>query len=76
MEFYPEFTSVPTFWVKRKGSASVCEESRTWYWESTLRGRQPTRDIRAVVIRMTLLPTARLFWHCGDHTAKPESAYR
>ena len=26
---------------------------------------------RTVVIRMTLLTTGRLFWHCGDHTAKP-----
>ena len=25
---------------------------------------------------MTLLPTERRFWHCGDRTAKPESAYR
>ena len=23
---------------------------------------------------MTLAATARLFWHCGAHTAKPESA--
>ena len=29
---------------------------------------------RAVGIRMTLPTTGRLFWHCEDHTAKPESA--
>ena len=27
-----------------------------------------------MVIRTTLLATERLFWHCGDHTAKSESA--
>ena len=25
---------------------------------------------------MTLPTAERLFWHCGEHTAKPESAYR
>ena len=29
---------------------------------------------RTVGIRTTLLVTERLFWHCGAHTAKPESA--
>ena len=26
---------------------------------------------RAEGIRMTLLTTERLFWHCGNHTAEP-----
>ena len=29
---------------------------------------------RTLGIRMTLLTTEGLFWHCGAHTAKPESA--
>ena len=29
---------------------------------------------QTMVIRMMLPTTERLFWHCGDHTAKPESA--
>ena len=30
--------------------------------------------VMAAVIRMTPLTTGWLFWHCGAHTAKPESA--
>ena len=29
---------------------------------------------RTAGIRMAPLPTERLVWHCGDHTAEPESA--
>ena len=34
----------------------------------------PNHARRSMIVRMTLLPIERLFWHCGDHTAKPESA--
>ena len=34
----------------------------------------PTHARWTVVIRLALLTTERRFWHCGDHTAKPESA--
>ena len=34
----------------------------------------PHHARRTMVIRMTLLTTERLFWHCGAHTARPESA--
>ena len=26
----------------------------------------------SMVVRMTLLTTERLFWHCGAHTAEPK----
>ena len=29
---------------------------------------------RTVGMRMALPTTERLVWHCGEHTAKPESA--
>ena len=38
----------------------------------TRHGRDHTRQ--TTVIRMTLLSTEWLFWHCGAHTANPESA--
>ena len=38
--------------------------------------RPSTRDRAMVIIRMKLLTTKRPFWHCGAHTAKPESASR
>ena len=34
----------------------------------------PSHARRTVGIRLPLLATEQLFWHCGAHTAKPESA--
>ena len=39
-----------------------------------LRVPAATRDGLKVGIRTTLPTTERLLWHCGAHTAKPESA--
>ena len=45
------------------------------YVVGSVRMRHPSpRDRLKVGIRTTLLTTERRFWHCGDHTAKPESA--
>ena len=33
---------------------------------------RPHHARRVVGIRMTLLPTEWLFWHCGAHTAEPK----
>ena len=40
------------------------------------RSRALPSDTCPGVIRMALLATERLTWHCGDHTAKLESASR
>ena len=39
-----------------------------------IRPAAPLPARRAVGIRMRLPTTERRFWHCGAHTAKPESA--
>ena len=44
--------------------------------DAARRAESPFHARRTMVIRMTLLTTERLVWHCGDRTAEPESAYR
>ena len=62
------------FWIAQR-SLQPARILHVYTQNLTVPGRCLDHAPRTVGIRTTLLPTCRLFCHCGDYTAKLKSAY-